>query len=53
MEFRNLVELNVTDLLAVFNLSFSDYLVPFHLTLEQLKSKINNEKIDMFLSVGV
>lgn len=52
MEFRNLAELNITDLLSVFNLSFSDYVVPFHLTLEQLKSKINAEKIDMNLSVG-
>jgi ribosomal protein S18 acetylase RimI-like enzyme len=52
MEFRNLADLNITDLLSVFNLSFSDYVVPFHLTLEQLKSKINAEKIDMNLSVG-
>ncbi|MBT2620780.1 GNAT family N-acetyltransferase [Chryseobacterium sp. ISL-6] len=52
MEFRNLVSLNITDLLSVFNLSFSDYLVPFHLTLEQLTSKINAEKIDMNFSVG-
>ncbi|ASK30718.1 GNAT family N-acetyltransferase [Chryseobacterium sp. T16E-39] len=53
MEFRNLVNLSITDLLSVFNLSFSDYLVPFHLTAEQLQSKINAEKIDMNLSVGV
>ncbi|WP_261509939.1 GNAT family N-acetyltransferase [Chryseobacterium paludis] len=52
MEFRNLADLNITGLLSVFNLSFSDYLVPFHLTLEQLTSKINAEKIDMNLSVG-
>lgn len=52
MEFRNLANLNITDLLSVFNLSFSDYLVPFHLTLKQLTSKINAEKVDMNLSVG-
>lgn len=52
MEFRNLADLTFTDLLDVFNLSFSDYLVPFHLTQEQLSSKIHVEKIDMTLSVG-
>ncbi|MBK1898078.1 GNAT family N-acetyltransferase [Chryseobacterium paridis] len=52
MEFRNLTNLSITDLLSVFNLSFSDYLVPFHLVEEQLIYKINVEKIDMTLSVG-
>lgn len=53
MEFRSLAELPITELLSVFNQSFSDYIVPFHLTLEQLKSKTKTEKIDMALSVGV
>lgn len=52
MEFRNLANVTITDLLSVFNLSFSDYLVPFHLEEEQLTYKINAEKIDMALSVG-
>jgi ribosomal protein S18 acetylase RimI-like enzyme len=52
MEFKNLENIDIEELLSVFNHSFSDYMVPFHLTLEQLKSKINTEKIDRSLSVG-
>lgn len=53
MEIRNLKNSNVEELLSVFNRSFSDYIVPFHLSLEQLELKIELEKIDMNLSVGV
>jgi len=53
MEIRNLKNINVEELLTVFNKSFSDYVVPFHLSLEQLQLKIETEKIDMNLSVGV
>lgn len=53
MEIRNLKNINVEELLTVFNRSFSDYVVPFHLSLEQLQLKIETEKIDMNLSVGV
>ncbi|KXH85858.1 GNAT family N-acetyltransferase [Chryseobacterium kwangjuense] len=52
MEIRNLKNISVEELLSVFNESFSDYIVPFHLTSEQLKSKISAEKIDLDLSVG-
>ncbi|MBL1219417.1 GNAT family N-acetyltransferase [Chryseobacterium sp. L7] len=52
MEIRSLKNTGVEELLSVFNESFSDYVVPFHLTLEQLTSKIATEKIDMDLSVG-
>lgn len=53
MEFKNLEFVDKEELLSVFNTSFSDYVVPFHLTLEQLELKIALEKIDMTLSVGV
>ncbi|AZA52197.1 GNAT family N-acetyltransferase [Chryseobacterium sp. G0201] len=52
MELENLENIDKQELLSVFNASFSDYLVPFHLTLDQLKSKIFTEKVDMSLSVG-
>lgn len=53
MEFRNLKNRTIEELLSVFNRSFSDYVVPFHLSLEQLELKIETEKIDLSLSVGV
>lgn len=53
MEFKTLANVEIDELLAVFNLSFSDYIVPFHLTKEVLASKINAEKLDMNISVGV
>ncbi|MGU3375331.1 GNAT family N-acetyltransferase [Chryseobacterium sp. M5A1_1a] len=52
MEFKTLKNTNVEELLSVFNLSFSDYVVPFHLTRELLNFKIATEKIDLSLSVG-
>lgn len=52
MEFKTLANVELDDLLAVFNLSFSDYIVPFHLTKEVLASKIAAEKLDMNISVG-
>ncbi|WP_347217838.1 GNAT family N-acetyltransferase [Chryseobacterium sp.] len=52
MEFKTLKNVDVEELLAVFNYSFSDYIVPFHLTREVLISKIAAEKLDMDISVG-
>lgn len=52
MEIKTLANITVDELLSVFNLSFSDYIVPFHLTEEQLISKINTEKINLDISVG-
>ncbi|SDJ55230.1 GNAT family N-acetyltransferase [Chryseobacterium jejuense] len=52
MEFKTLANVELDDLLAVFNLSFSDYIVPFHLTKEILAAKIIAEKLDMNISVG-
>lgn len=52
MEFRTLTNVSVDEILEVFNLSFSDYIVPFHLTKEVLTSKIAAEKLNMDISVG-
>ncbi|MBP2616921.1 GNAT family N-acetyltransferase [Chryseobacterium jejuense] len=52
MEFKTLANVELDELLAVFNLSFSDYIVPFHLTKEVLSAKIVAEKLDMNISVG-
>lgn len=52
MEFKTLANVDIEELLAVFNHSFSDYIVPFHLTKEVLIAKIATEKLDMNLSVG-
>jgi len=53
MEIKTLKGLNNNDILNVFNLSFSDYFIPFHLTQEQLTLKLLAENIDLELSVGV
>ncbi|WP_426476046.1 GNAT family N-acetyltransferase [Chryseobacterium sp. CBSDS_008] len=52
MEFKTLANTTVDELLSAFNHSFSDYIVPFHLTKEVLISKIAAEKLDMSLSAG-
>lgn len=52
MEFKTLANITTDELLSVFNYSFSDYVVPFHLTKEVLISKIAAEKLDMSLSAG-
>ncbi|MEZ0005042.1 ribosomal protein S18 acetylase RimI-like enzyme [Flavobacterium sp. 28YEA47A] len=51
-QFQTLEKSNTKDLLDVFNSSFSDYIVPFHLTLPQLEAKITNDSIHTDLSVG-
>lgn len=52
MEFKSLTNIEMDELLSVFNLSFSDYIVPFHLAKEVLAFKIVSEKIDLNISVG-
>lgn len=52
MEFKTLANITIDELLSVFNHSFSDYVIPFHLTKEVLISKIAAEKLDMNLSAG-
>ncbi|MGN7708868.1 GNAT family N-acetyltransferase [Chryseobacterium sp. JV274] len=52
MEFKTLANTSIDEILSVFNHSFSDYVIPFHLTKEVLVSKIAAEKMDMNISVG-
>ena len=53
MVIKSLEGINNTDILNVFNKSFSDYFVPFKLTEDQLLSKMISDKTDLELSVGV
>ncbi|WP_286813984.1 MULTISPECIES: GNAT family N-acetyltransferase [unclassified Maribacter] len=53
MEFKTLDGINRKEILNVFNKSFSDYFIPFHLTEEQLSFKMTADKINLSLSVGV
>lgn len=52
MQYKTLEDISVADLVHVFNEAFSDYLVPIHLTKEQLLNKIISESIRKELSVG-
>jgi ribosomal protein S18 acetylase RimI-like enzyme len=52
MRIQTLENIPVESLLDVFNLSFSDYLVPFRLTQEQLEDKIKSDSIQLEFSVG-
>lgn len=53
MEIKTLKGVSKTDILNVFNTSFSDYFIPFKLSEEQLASKLLVDKTDLELSVGV
>ena len=52
MKITTLEHISLTQLLETFNLSFSDYFIPFKLSLEQLQQKIISEQIDLSISVG-
>ena len=52
MRLQTLENTPIDKLLAVLNLAFSDYLVPFHLTREQLEDKIKSDSIQLEFSVG-
>ncbi|MGL4582939.1 MAG: GNAT family N-acetyltransferase [Flavobacterium sp.] len=51
-QYRFLKSVNLEELLQVFNKSFSDYVVPMKLSMEQLRDKIKAEGIDLTISVG-
>ncbi len=53
MKINTLKGVKTKDILHVFNESFSDYFIPFHLTEEQLESKMFADKVHLNLSVGV
>lgn len=52
MIINTLDTISTTAILNVFNQSFSDYLIPFHLELEQLEIKLKSENINLSYSVG-
>lgn len=52
MTIQTLENTSVDELLEIFNLSFSDYIVPFTITRQQLEDKIKSEGIKLELSVG-
>jgi len=52
-EIKTLEGVNAKEILSAFNTSFSDYFIPFELTIEQLSSKMLLDKTDLSLSVGV
>lgn len=49
---QSLEKITIDNLLDVFNQSFSDYIIPFKLTKEQLEIKIESEGIRLDLSFG-
>ncbi len=49
---QTLESCSIEKIAAVFNLSFSDYIIPFSLTKEQLETKMISESIVLELSVG-
>lgn len=51
-QYRFLKNVNLEELLQVFNKSFSDYVVPMKLSMDQLRDKIKAEGIDLTISVG-
>jgi len=52
MQFKSLENTSIADLVHVFNEAFSDYIIPMHLTKEQLLNKIIAESIQRKLSFG-
>lgn len=53
MEIKTLEGTKDELILEAFNNAFSDYFIPFHLTLSQLKSKMKADHIQLDLSIGV
>ena len=52
IEFNTLRQTSNQEILNCFNLSFSDYMIPFKLNPEQLETKIVTESINREISVG-
>lgn len=52
ISFRSLEDVSLPELCRVFNLAFSDYMVPLSLTPELLAQKLTGENIDLSLSAG-
>ena len=52
MNISTLENTSISDILACFNLSFSDYLIPLQLSEEQLKSKLIADNTNLSKSIG-
>ncbi len=52
IKIRTLENTAISEILSCFNLSFSDYLIPFHLELKQLESKLLADNINLNISPG-
>lgn len=52
MKIKSLHGISQEEILATLNESFSDYLVPLQLNLQQLAAKIKSEKVNLDYSVG-
>jgi hypothetical protein len=52
MEVKSLENTEISELATVFNQSFSDYIVPLKITIEQLENKIKSDNIKLKFSVG-
>jgi len=52
MEFKTLENTSTQEILNVLNHAFSDYVIPYKLTLQQLQDKFSSENTDLSLSVG-
>ncbi len=52
IKLTTLENIPLSEIVTVFNLSFSDYIVPVHFSIEQLEQKILADNIDLSLSVG-
>lgn len=50
--FQTLENISTDKILEVFNLAFSDYIIPFSLTKEKLEAKVKSESIRLEFSVG-
>ncbi len=50
--FQTLENISLADITEVFNLAFSDYIVPLKLTEDQLADKIISDNIKLEYSVG-
>ena len=53
IEFKSLNGISTSQVLETFNESFSDYLVPMKLNLDQLETKLYTENINWDFSIGV
>lgn len=52
IRFNNLNDVSNDEILECFNDSFSDYSIPFRLSLAQLESKLRTESVNKTISVG-